>query len=95
MTIENIITLLNAGYTKEEIQALEKGTGSPEEKPADPKPADPPADPKPAEPAAPVIDYAKLSRELMKAAAGKDTGAAPDHRTKEEQVEEAMLSFVR
>ena len=94
MTIENIITLLNAGYTKEEIQALEKGTAS-DPKPADPKPADPPADPKPAEPAAPVIDYAKLSRELMKAAAGKDTGAAPDHKTKEEMVEEAMLSFIR
>ena len=91
MTLENIITLLNAGYTKDEIQALEKGTGSPEEKPADPKPEEKPEE----KPAAPVIDYAKLSRELMKAAAGKDTGAAPDHKTKEEQVEEAMLSFVR
>lgn len=90
MTLENIITLLNAGYTKEEIKALEEGTGS-----QPPKPADPPADPKPAEPAAPVIDYAKLSRELMKAAAGKDTGAAPDHKTKEEMAEEAILSFIK
>lgn len=94
MTLENIITLLNAGYTKDEIKALEEGTGSQPPKPADP-PADPPTDPKPTEPAAPVIDYAKLSRELMKAAAGKDTGAAPDHKTKEEMAEEAMLSFIK
>lgn len=95
MTLENIITLLDAGYTKEEIQALEQGTGSQPAKPepkAEEKPKDPPKDPEPAEP---KIDYARLSMELMKAAAGKDTGYNPDHRTKEEQTEEALLSMVR
>ena len=91
MTLDQILQLLTAGYTKEEIQALDQGTGS---QPADPKPADPkPADP-PKEPAT-VIDYAKLSRELMRAAAGKDTGVEPDTRTKEQRLEEAMLSFVK
>lgn len=93
MTLDQILQLLTAGYTKEEIQALDQGTGS--QPPADPKPADPkPTDPKPADPA-PVIDYAKLSRELMRAAAGKDTGVEPDTKTKEQRLEEAMLSFVK
>lgn len=88
MTLDQILQLLQAGYTKEEIQALDQGTGS--QPPTDPKPADP----KPADPA-PVIDYAKLSRELMRAAAGKDTGVEPDTKTKEQRLEEAMLSFVK
>lgn len=88
MTLDQILQLLQAGYTKEEIQALDQGTGS--QSSADPKPADP----KPADPA-PVIDYAKLSRELMRAAAGKDTGVEPDTKTKEQRLEEAMLSFVK
>ena len=95
MTAEQILKLLDAGYTKEEIQALEQGTGSQSAKPepkAEEKPKDPPKDPEPAEP---KIDYARLSMELMKAAAGKDTGYNPDHRTKEEQTEEALLSMVR
>ena len=91
MTLDQILQLLQAGYTKEEIQALDHGTGSqpPADPPVDPKPADPPKDP------ATVIDYAKLSRELMRAAAGKDTGVEPDTRTKEQRLEEAMLSFVK
>lgn len=92
MTLDQILQLLQAGYTKEEIQALDQGTGSQppkDQKPADPKPADPPKDP------ATVIDYAKLSRELMRAAAGKDTGVKPDTKTKEQRLEEAMLSFVK
>ena len=88
MTLDQILQLLQAGYTKEEIQALDQGTGS--QSSADPKPADP----KPADPA-PVIDYAKLSRELMRAAAGKDTGVEPDTKPKEQRLEEAMLSFVK
>ena len=88
MTLDQILQLLTAGYTKEEIQALDQGTGA--QPPTDPKPADP----KPADPA-PVIDYAKLSRELMRAAAGKDTGVEPDTKTKEQRLEEAMLSFVK
>lgn len=88
MTLDQILQLLQAGYTKEEIQALDQGTES--RPPSDPKPADP----KPADPA-PVIDYAKLSRELMRAAAGKDTGVEPDTKTKEQRLEEAMLSFVK
>lgn len=95
MTAEQILKLLDAGYTKEEIQALEQGTGSQPPKPepkAEEKPKDPSKDPEPAEP---KIDYARLSMELMKAAAGKDTGYNPDHRTKEEQAEEAMLSFIK
>ena len=92
MTLDQILQLLQAGYTKEEIQALDQGTGSQpptDPKPADPKPADPQKDP------APVIDYAKLSRELMRAAAGKDTGVEPDTKTKEQRLEEVMLSFVK
>ena len=94
MTLDQILQLLQAGYTKEEIQALDLETGSQPQtdpKPADLKPTDPP---KPVDPA-PVIDYAKLSRELMRAAAGKDTGVEPDTKTKEQRLEEAMLSFVK
>ena len=47
MTLEQTITLLEAGYTKEEILALDTpASADPEPAPADPEPA--PADPEPA-----------------------------------------------
>lgn len=56
MKLDEIITLLNAGYTKDEIQALEMPENKPSSAQAedhqDPPAA--PADPDPEEPAAPV-----------------------------------------
>lgn len=47
MTTQEILTLLNAGYTKQEIMALDAGTPAPEPTP-DPAPEPPPApDPAP------------------------------------------------
>lgn len=60
MKLEEIITLLNAGYTKDEIQALEMPENKPSTAPAgdpseDPQaPPEAPAAPDPAEPAAPA-----------------------------------------
>ena len=56
MKLDEIITLLNAGYTKDEIQALEMPENKPSaEEPEDPKdPPAAPADPDPEEPAAPA-----------------------------------------
>lgn len=59
MKLEEIITLLNAGYTKDEIQALEM----PENKPAAEDPKDPqeaPAAPDQEEPAAPAAPAAPV-----------------------------------
>lgn len=56
MKLEEIITLLNAGYTKDEIQALEMPENKPSPAPAgDPAtdPQDPPAAPDPEPPADP------------------------------------------
>ena len=96
MTIEEILKLLDAGYTKDEINSF----GKPEESKPDPKPEpkakdEPKPEPKPEPKEETQIDYAKLSRELMKAVAGKDTGIFPESKTKAELADEAMLSFVK
>lgn len=97
MTVEEILKLLDAGYTKDEINSF----GKPAEEPKpDPKPESKAKDeskpePKPEPKEETQIDYAKLSRELMKAVAGKDTGIFPESKTKAELADEAMLSFVK
>lgn len=55
MTLDELITLTKAGYTKEEIQAMTT-PAAPETpaQPADPEPETPAAPEKPAEPAAPA-----------------------------------------
>lgn len=58
MKLDEIITLVNAGYTKDEIQALEMPENKPSPAPAaDPSedPQDPPAAPPADPPAAPVL----------------------------------------
>lgn len=58
MKLEEIITLINAGYTKDEIQALEMPENKPSPAPAGDPAADPqeaPAAPDPEPPAAPVL----------------------------------------
>lgn len=56
MKLEEIIKLIDAGYSKEEIQAMNQ----PEETPAEPKA---PAEPE-AQPAAPAVDLSALQKEL-------------------------------
>lgn len=67
MTLDEIIILLNAGYSKEEIQALNTQPEAPEpetpETPAaDPEPETPAADPEPETPPAP--DYGAMIGQL-------------------------------
>ena len=95
MKLEEILALVQAGYSKDEITAMgespkEETTPKPEAKSEEPKP-EPKEEPKENT----QIDYAKLSMELMKAVAGMDTGHSPDHKTKEEKAEDAMLSFIK
>ena len=97
MKLEEILALVQAGYSKEEITAMgespkEETTPKPEAKSEEPKP-----EPKPKEEPKEntQIDYAKLSMELMKAVAGMDTGHSPNHKSKDELCEDAMLSFVK
>lgn len=97
MKLEEILALVQAGYSKDEITAMgespkEETTPKPEAKSEEPKP-----EPKPKEEPKEntQIDYAKLSMELMKAVAGMDTGHSPNHKSKDELCEEAMLSFVK
>ena len=100
MTLDQVLTLLNAGYTKEEISQLVTGpvaqdTGKPEDITVEEKKPDP--KPEPEKPAAPevTIDYAKMSKELLKAMAGQDNGNWTPPKTKEEQLDEALFSFLR
>ena len=101
MKLEEILALVQAGYSKEEITAMgespkEETTPKPEAKSEEPKPEHK-EEPKPKEEQKEntQIDYAKLSMELMKAVAGMDTGHSPNHKSKDELCEEAMLSFVK
>ena len=97
MKSEDILALVKAGYSKEEIASFDEQKKDPEPDPKpEPKP-DPKPDPKPEEKPKDEtqIDYAKLSRELMKAVAGLDTGNNPTHKSKQELADEAMLSFVK
>ena len=100
MTVEEILKLLDAGYTKDEINSFGKPADEPKPDPKpDPKPKDEakPEEPKPKEEPKEntQIDYAKLSMELMKAVAGMDTGHSPNHKSKDELCEDAILSFVK
>ena len=76
MNYEDIILLVKAGYTRDQIAAMQ----APAEPPAPPKPADPPAPPAPAEPPAPPkpqgiedlsqmlsAEFAKLNDAIVKA----------------------------
>ena len=68
MTTSEIITLLQAGYTKDEIDMLagSPAPADPDPVPADPAPADPvPADPVPADPD-PAPDVAALIDAALK-----------------------------
>lgn len=55
MTIENVLDLVKAGFTADEVRQMMNGASpadpAPADPPADPVPADPPADPAPADPA--------------------------------------------
>lgn len=64
MRLDEIITLLNAGYSKEEIQALntQPEPETPETPAADPEPETPAADPEPETPEAP--DYGAMIGQL-------------------------------
>lgn len=97
MKLEEILALVQAGYSKDEITAMgespkEETTPKPEAKSEEPKPESKPKE-EPKENT--QIDYAKLSMELMKAVAGMDTGHSPNHKSKDELCEDAMLSFVK
>ena len=89
MTHEQILKLVDAGYTKAEIEAMEP-------KP-DPKPAEPTPDPKPAEPTpTPVaFDYSKMASEFAKVLAGTDIGGDLKVKTKDEKLEDALHAFIR
>ena len=101
MTLDQVLTLIQAGYTKEEISQLAAGpaepeTGKsveievPEKKPeTEPKPAEEKKQPEIS------IDYAKMSKELLKAMAGQDNGTWTPPKTKEEKTEEALLSLLK
>ena len=59
MNYEDIILLVKAGYTRDQIAAMQAPTEppappKPAEPPAQPAPAEPPAQPKPADPPAPA-----------------------------------------
>lgn len=64
MTIDNVLDLVKAGFTADEVRQMMNGAppADPDPAPSDPVPADPapadpvPADPAPAEPAHPEID---------------------------------------
>lgn len=76
MNYEDIILLVKAGYTRDQIAAMQ----APAEPPAPPAPAEPPAPPAPAEPPAPhkpqgiedlsqmlATEFAKLNDAIVKA----------------------------
>ena len=109
MTLDQVLTLLNAGYTKEEISQLATGPETPEtDKPVEikveekkqdpapeqPKPEETPEE-KPEEKPDVQFDYARMSKELLKAMAGQDNGNWIPPKTKEEQLDEALFSFLR
>lgn len=96
MKSEDILALVKAGYSKEEIASFGESQEKPETTPKEEKPEQKP-ETKPEEKSKEEtqIDYAKLSRELMKAVAGLDTGNNPTHKSKQELADEAMFSFVR
>ena len=62
MKIDDILKLVNAGYTKDEISAIEAKEPSPEPKP-EPKP-EPSPEPKPEQN---VFDYDKFATAIVKA----------------------------
>ena len=70
MKYEDIIKLLDAGYSRDEILAMKEEPAPADPAPADPAPADPaPADPAPADPAADVMKemkemFAEMKKEL-------------------------------
>ena len=52
MTIDNVLELVKAGFTADEVRQMMSGAASADPVPADPVPGDPaPADPVPADPA--------------------------------------------
>ena len=61
MTIEQIIKLLDNGFTSDEIKQFSNGT----EPAGDPKPTEPAGDPKPAEPAAETAAFSEAVNALM------------------------------
>lgn len=68
MNYNEILELVRAGYTRDEINAMQTATSAPQpEPPADPQPAEPPAaDPQPEPVAAPpATETEKLLRELL------------------------------
>lgn len=103
MTLDQIMKLIDAGYTKDEISALETSpenqetvsdqgssddTGKDAAEKAEAPEDTPSKDPKIS------IDYARIAKELMKINAGLSQGDGPDHKTKEQLQEEAMLAFL-
>ena len=78
MNYEDIILLVKAGYTRDQIAAMQ-APAEPPAPPAPPAPAEPPAPPKPAEPAPPkpqgiedlsqmlASEFAKLNDAIVKA----------------------------
>lgn len=100
MTLDQVLTLLQAGYTKEEISQLGKGpeaseTDKPVEIDVEEKKPEQKTEPdKPEQPSV-QIDYAKMSKELLKAMAGQDNGTWTPPKTKEEKTEEALLSLLK
>lgn len=88
MTKEEILTLIKAGYTKADIDAM-AGPDDPTPAPA-PTPA-PTPDPAPA----PAFDYNAFATALAKAMAGQSTGNNPPAKTKEEEVNEALKMLLK
>lgn len=100
MTKEEILTLIKAGYTKADIDAMAG--------PEDPAPTTPTENNvKTAEssssqattaggmPSAPAFDYNAFATALAKAMAGQSTGNNPPAKTKEEEVNEALKMLLK
>lgn len=79
MNYEDIILLVKAGYTRDQIAAMQAPAPKPAEPPVPPKPAEPPTPPAPAEPEPPkpqgiedlsqmlAAEFAKLNDAIVKA----------------------------
>lgn len=96
MTLENILKLLDAGYTKADIDAMDGATTAPPESvktaPGGSSQANAegvtPSSPAPTP--APTFDYNEFAKAMAKAMAGMNTGNPNPSKTKEEEVNEAL-----
>ena len=98
MKLFDRITLLRAGYSRQEIDAMiEEEKNAPADPPADPEPADPPADPAPADP---LIDYKKAyekekaEKEALQQQNIRRNNKTDDDKSDEDIVKDIVASFI-